>query len=99
VFGPVESGDRSDTLTVTRTDGGTPLTATLSGVGLAPNIVLSPTSLDFGKVCIDCGGPPPTQRVTLSNNGNATLTIRSITSSNPKRFTVANDCGQTLAPG
>jgi hypothetical protein len=99
VFGPVESGDRSDTLTVTRTDGGTPLTATLSGVGLAPNVVLSPTSLDFGKVCIDCGGPPPTQRVTLSNNGNATLTIRSITSSNPKRFTVANDCGQTLAPG
>lgn len=98
-FAPVLNGNRSATLIVTRTDGGTPLTATLTGIGVAPYVVLSPTRVDFGNVCSDCGTPSPTQRVTLSNTGNATLTIRSITSSDPRHFTVANgSCGRTVAP-
>ncbi len=100
VFAPVSNGNRSAKLTVTRTDGGTPLAATLTGVGLAPYVVLSPTSVDFGTVCTDCGTRSPMQKVTLSNTGNATLTIRSITSSDPKHFSVAyGSCGKTLAPG
>jgi hypothetical protein len=100
VFTPVSNGNRSAKLTVTRTDGRTPLAATLTGVGLAPYVVLSPTSVDFGTVCTDCGTRSPMQKVTLSNTGNATLTIRSIASSDPKHFSVAyGSCGKTLAPG
>jgi hypothetical protein len=100
VFAPIAGGVRGGTLTVTRADGGTPLTAPLTGTGLAPYVVLSPTSIDFGNVCTDCGTLSPVKKVRLSNTGNATLTIRSITSSDPRHFTVANgSCGKTLAPG
>ncbi len=100
VFAPVSNGNRSATLTVVRSDGAPPLTATLAGAGLAPYVVLSPTSVDFGSVCTDCGTRSPIQKVTVANTGNATLTIRGITSSDPRHFTVANgSCGKTLAPG
>jgi hypothetical protein len=90
VFSPFTIGDRSVTLTITRSDGGPPLTATLSGVGLAANVVLSPTSIDFGTTSV-------VQKVTLSNTGNATLTITGFTSDDTKHFTVASGtCGSTL---
>jgi hypothetical protein len=92
VFSPVTIGDRSVTLTVTRSDGGPPLMATLSGVGLAANVVLSPTSIDFSNSTV--------QMVTLSNTGNATLTITGFTSDDTKHFTVASGtCGSTLEAG
>ncbi|HEU5373312.1 MAG TPA: choice-of-anchor D domain-containing protein, partial [Gaiellaceae bacterium] len=69
-----------------------PLMATLSGVGLAANVVLSPTSIDFSNSTV--------QMVTLSNTGNATLTITGFTSDDTKHFTVANEtCGSTLEAG
>jgi hypothetical protein len=93
------NGNRSATLTVARTDGGTPLTASLTGVGLEAIIVLAPTSVAFGVVCTDCGNRPPMRQIKLSNTGNATLTIRGIASSAPKIFAVSSKCGTTVDPG
>jgi hypothetical protein len=97
-FAPVTSGTRAATLTVPRSDGGTPLTASLTGTGLQGYVTLSPKSIDFGSVCVTCEAPPTTQ-VAVTNTGNATLTIRGITSSDPKQFPVKSRCGTALAQG
>lgn len=62
--------------------------------------VLSPTSINFGPV--QAGHSSNPQNVTLSNTGNATLTITSITltGTNPTDYQIsANTCGSSLAAG
>jgi len=56
---------------------------------------LSPTSLTFGVVPVGSVGTP--QTVTLTNTGNATLTITSITVSGD--FVQTTTCGGSVAPG
>jgi len=71
----------------------------LSGTGIipptAPAITLSATSLIFGNQLI--GTTSATQTVTLTNTGNATLTITSITASGD--FAQTNNCGTSVAAG
>lgn len=63
-----------------------------------PSANLTPgTSLDFGSVTIGSSSGP--QTVTVSNNGNAPLTINSITDDDPADFPVTNNCGGTVAVG
>ena len=52
----------------------------LSGVGLAPDIVLGQASLDFGNV--NPNGESTDQILTISNNGNGDLTVIGITPDN-----------------
>ena len=52
-------------------------TAGVSGTGVGPTATLSPTSLSFSKQNVNTTSPPKT--VTLSNTGNAPLTINTIT--------------------
>jgi hypothetical protein len=92
-FAPVGAGSRQATLSV----GGTSLKATLTGIGLAAVVVLSPISWDFGNVCTDCGTPGPTKQVVLSNTGTAPLLIKAITSSD-KQFAVTK-CPSSLPAG
>jgi hypothetical protein len=61
----------------------------------APAVSLSPTSLTFGVVPVGWVGTP--QNVTLTNTGNATLTITSIAVSGD--FVQSNTCGGSVAPG
>jgi hypothetical protein len=98
-FTPVATGSRNATLTVNRGDGGPAITATLTGAGLAPFVVLTPTSIDFGNLCTDCPFESSTKRVTLSNTGTAPLTIKAILSSDSKQFSVTNKCPPTLPAG
>lgn len=94
-FTPLTEGALSGNITIT--DNATPPTQTvpLSGTGLAPLVTLSPTSLTFGNQNIGSTSSP--QMVTLSNTGNATLTIASITASGD--FAQTNTCGTTVNAG
>ena len=65
-------------------------------VGGAPGAALSPSSLSFGNVVV--GATSPAKAVTLSNGGQATLNISSITASGD--FAISSTtCGATLAQG
>lgn len=65
----------------------------------APKVVLTPGSLDFGNVNV--GTTSAAQTFTLSNTGNAPLSINSIgvTGANANLFQQTNDCGTTTPIG
>jgi hypothetical protein len=65
----------------------------------APVVTLSPFSLLFGQLTMGASSKP--QTVALSNTGNASLSISSIsiTGSNAGDFAQSNSCGATLAAG
>ena len=88
-FTPTAGGWRSGSLTIS--DNATPATQTitLTGTGAAPLVSLSPTSLTFAPQLVGAGSGA--QSVTLSNTGNAGLSISSITVSGD--FSQINTCG------
>src|SRR5271167_3059029 len=63
-----------------------------------PVVSLSPTSLAFGDEQVGIGISLP---VTLTNTGNATLTIKKvqIAGANGADFTQTNTCGTSVAAG
>jgi sugar lactone lactonase YvrE len=65
----------------------------------APNPVLAPQNLAFGNVTV--GSHSNAQTATLSNTGNAALSITSINffGSDPGSFSQTNNCGASLAAG
>ncbi|MEW8507116.1 MAG: autotransporter domain-containing protein [Candidatus Thiodiazotropha sp.] len=98
VFTPQTSGNHSGQLIFVGSDGGIDFTETvnLSGVGEATQIgqlSLSPSSLDFGSVSVDITSNP--LPVTLTNSGNASVSINSITTTS--QFVQSNDCPATLS--
>jgi hypothetical protein len=104
VFTPSVTAAESATMviTVVITNGGISssqaFNVSLSGTGSAsaPGAGLAPATLDFGGQMLTTTSAAKT--VTLTNNGNATLTITSITASGD--FTVSNNpCGASLAAG
>jgi parallel beta-helix repeat protein len=94
-FTPAAIGTRSGSVTVTDNASGSPQTVSLTGTGTAPSATLSPASLAFGGQFV--GTTSPAQTTTLSNTGNAPLTISAITSTG--NFAETNTCGTTLAVG
>ena len=86
------------TLVFTDSDVNSPQNVSLTGSGSAsaPGVGLAPTSLAFGNQLVNTTSAAKT--VTLTNTGNAALTISSITSSGD--FAVSNNpCGASLAAG
>lgn len=68
----------------------------LAGTSLAAQtVVLTPPSLGFGSVVI--GTTSPARNISLSNTGNATLSITSIAATGS--FTQTNTCRNTVLPG
>src|SRR2546429_295562 len=59
-FTPTASGARTGTLSVAGNAGGSPQTVTLSGNGTAPDVGLTPTSLDFGNQLLATTSAPMT---------------------------------------
>jgi hypothetical protein len=101
-FKPSASGTRTASLSITDNASGSPQTVSLSGTGAAaaaPVVNLSPTSLDFGNLAVGTTSSP--QIVTLTNTGNATLSITSIvvTGTNASDFAQNNTCGSTVVAG
>ena len=64
-----------------------------------PNVLLTPTRIDFGNQPI--GMASSSQPVTLTNTGEAPLTITNIgfTGANAGDFSQTNTCGTSVAPG
>src|SRR3984885_4639519 len=71
-YAPTTRGAATGTLTVTSDASNSPLSVSLSGTGMQPALAISPASLNFSNVVL---GQTSTQTVTLTNSGNAGLTM------------------------
>jgi FG-GAP-like repeat/Abnormal spindle-like microcephaly-assoc'd, ASPM-SPD-2-Hydin len=98
-FKPTATGIRTAGITVSDSITGSPQTVPVTGTGIAPVAALSPGSIAFANQAVGTAGPASI--VTLSNTGNATLTITSISISgtNGADFGQSNTCGTSLAAG
>ncbi|MBZ5589683.1 MAG: choice-of-anchor D domain-containing protein [Acidobacteriia bacterium] len=101
-FTPAASGARSATLAIATNDPVNPtLNVTLTGTGIAPVASAAPAVVAFGNQLLNSPSAPAT--VTLTNTGNANLTINTIavTGANAADFGQLNTCGTlpaTLLP-
>jgi cardiolipin synthase len=97
-FTPGTSGTFTGSLKVTDSAGNSPQTVLLFGGGTAPLATLSSTSIAFSPTGAGTTSAPSS--VTLTNTGNSTLTITSITlgGTNPTSFAESTTCLATLAP-
>jgi hypothetical protein len=93
-FTPNAVGTNSGTLTVTDNAPGSPQTVPLTGVGIGPVATVAPLTLTYGLQLV--GTTSASQAVTVTNTGNSSLTITSITA--PSNFSETNNCPSTLAP-
>ena len=100
-FAPQTSGTLTATITLTDNASNSPQTITFTGGGTAvPAATLTPAAgLTFPSTTI--GQTTPSQGLTLTNTGTATLSIASIAlgGTNPTDFTETNTCPATLAAG
>jgi hypothetical protein len=96
-FDPQSSGAKSASLTFNDNAAENPQIVTLSGTGIAPAAQVSPGSLTFPQQTV--GTTSALQTVTLSNPGNALLTMSSITLSgaDPSDFSQTNRCSSNVA--
>jgi hypothetical protein len=97
-FKPTATGTRTGAVTIS--DNASPATQTVNltgtGTGVAKQVVsLSPASLTFAAQLV--GTSSNAQSVTLSNTGNAALSLTSITASGD--FSQTNTCGSSVAAG
>ena len=76
-FAPQASGPLSASVTITDNAASTPQSIALSGTGTQPGVQFSPTAMTFGSVNTGSTSSPVT--VTLTNTGNQSLTISSVT--------------------
>ena len=96
-FTPTATGARNAVLQIASNLSGSPLQVPLSGngVGPAPVVSLSPTSVVFGNQAI--GTPSAPQSVTLRNTGTATLNIQTVALTGNSDFALAS--GTTCTNG
>jgi Abnormal spindle-like microcephaly-assoc'd, ASPM-SPD-2-Hydin/FG-GAP-like repeat len=96
-FTPTAAGTAMASISVTDNAAGSPQTVPLTGLGLSPAAMLSPSPLTFSS---QLAGASATLPVTLTNGGNAPLTITSIafTGPNASEFGQTNNCPSSLAP-
>lgn len=96
-FTPSSVGLRTANLIFTTNAASSPDNAALSGTGVAPIASFSPPILAFPAIYV--GQPNGPLAITLTNTGNVTMTISSISvaGTNPGDFSQSNTCGPTLA--
>ena len=98
-FTPAASGMRSASVTITDNAANSPQSVSLTGTGAAGTTLatLSPTSLTFSSQVV--GSSSTTQAITLTNGGNAPLSVTSIavTGANSADFTQTDTCGSSVA--
>lgn len=98
-FKPTAAGSRSASVSISDNASGSPQSIALSGTGIGPTATLSASSLSFGSQKVHTTSAAKT--VTLSNTGNATMSISSIAigGTDPSDFSQTHTCGSTLAAG
>jgi uncharacterized repeat protein (TIGR01451 family) len=99
-FKPTATGARTASVSIADNATGSPQTAGLAGTGAATNapaVTLAPTSLTFASQNV--GSTSAAQSVTLTNSGNAALTITgfTITGTNAGDYAQTNTCPVTPA--
>jgi cardiolipin synthase len=99
-FSPTATGSYAATLSVANNAAGSPQTVALSGTGVAPQAVLTATTMTFPSTTVNTTSSSIS--VTLSNPGTATLTgisIGALTGTGAANFaeSPATTCGTTLA--
>ncbi|WP_172425560.1 choice-of-anchor D domain-containing protein [Vandammella animalimorsus] len=94
VFKPTTAGPANGSLTIAHNAAGSPATVALRGVGQAapaPNVQLSPTTLDLGNATV--GESSAVRTVTLTNNGTGPLTLGAApTVSGPFEIAAGSTC-------
>ncbi len=80
-FAPTAPLARAASLSVADNAAGTPQTVALTGTGVGPTASVSPASVGFGGQIVNTTSSA--QTITLSNTGNASLTISAIGVSGP----------------
>lgn len=98
VFAPTTAGSLPGSVSIVSNAPNSPTTVALSGTGVASAVTLSanPTSLAFGNVN---AGTNSVKNVTLTNSGNANLTISQITVNAKNVSTSGVSVPLTLTPG
>jgi hypothetical protein len=99
-FKPSSAGTRTASIVFADNAADSPQTLSLSGTGTAPVASLSTTSLSFGTQAVATTSAAET--VTLTNTGNAALSITSlvIAGANVDDFAeIADTCGGSVAAG
>jgi hypothetical protein len=79
-FSPTSAGSASGSVSITNSGPNSPVTVALTGSGTAtaPQLTISPASVNYGNVAVGSSMP---QTITLTNSGNATLTVTQATAS------------------
>jgi hypothetical protein len=96
-FTPTAQGTRNAALSIGDNAPGSPQMISLTGVTTpAPALTWSPSSISFPGQYVETSGLP--QTVTVTNPGDAPLTIASVTTSSAS-FGVLSACGGSLAAG
>ena len=100
-FSPTAPGLRTATFRVVDAAANSPQTATLTGVGLSPNIAFSPAPLDFGRQQI--GVTTAARTVTVTNVSGSPIAVSGASPAGPSAgdYAVTGDrcTGTTVAPG
>jgi hypothetical protein len=97
-FTPAATGNRSAAVSVSDNAPGSPQSLPLTGVGVLPAVMFSPTSLNFGSQTVGASGSP--LKTTLTNTGQGLLTVASIgiAGTNSNEFAQSNNCPASLSP-
>lgn len=97
-FNPASAGTVSGNISIVSNAPASPASVSLSGSAVAATYTLgiSPTSLNFGNVTT--GASSPAQTVTITNTGNSSVTISSITVSGAGYSLSGGGAPVTLAP-
>jgi len=100
-FDPDQGGTLTASVLFADDGDSSPQAIPVSGVGLAPAVMLGPATLAFGNVVVKTKSSPAT--LTVTNTGNFALVISRVAISGPNKgdFTItsANCQNGTLAPG
>ncbi|MGO8790036.1 MAG: beta strand repeat-containing protein [Terriglobia bacterium] len=94
-FSPSASGDRAAVLSIADNASGSPQAVSLSGTDTAAAVIIAPTAVAFTDQPVGATSAP--QSVSLTNNGNETLTISNVSTSGD--YTQTNNCGTSVAAG
>ena len=98
VFGPTATGARAATLNFNDSDGNSPQTVALSGLGVSGTVTANVSSLGFTSTGI--GSASAAQSATLSNGLSSSLSLSgvTITGANASDFAISGTtCGVSLA--
>lgn len=91
-FSPTVAGPLNGTLSISDNSGNSPQGVLLTGTATAPAATLSVTNLSFSSQAL--GTPSAAQSITLTNGGNAPLSISGVAVSGD--FAQTNTCGSSV---